>query len=158
MRLEIVMSRKQTIMMGSSLILITYTITLLFAMQVYPAGQTTVALPTTGSIAATEGIGLYSNLACTTPKTSVEWGELQKGGSSSVTIYIKNEGDSPLTLALTTTEWNPSNAVDYITVNWNYNNQQVNPDQVIPVIITLSVDADAQATNFGVKLFIVGTS
>ena len=79
------MPRKQTIMMGSSLILITYTITLLFAMQVYPAGQTTAALPTTGSIAATEGIGLYSNLACTTPKTSIQWGELQKGGDAEKT-------------------------------------------------------------------------
>ena len=152
------MPRKQVVMMGSSLILMTYTITLLLAMQVYPAGQTSVGLPTTGSIAATEGLGLYSNLACTTPKTSVEWGELQKGGSNSVTIYIKNEGDSPLTLALTTTEWNPSSAADYININWNYNNQPINPNQVIQVTITLSVDANAQATNFGVKLFIVGTA
>ena len=152
------MPRKETVMTGATLILMTYTITLLLVMQVYPADQTSVALPTTGSIMASEGIGLYTNYACTMPKTSIEWGNLEKGGSTYVTIYIKNEGDSPLTLGLTTSDWTPSNADDYITISWNYNNQPLNPNQVTQVTITLSVDENAQATDFGVNLFIVGTT
>jgi len=152
------MPRKETVMTGSILILITYTITLLLVMQVYPAGQTSISLSSSGSIKTTEGLSVYSNLACTTPKTSIEWGELEKGGNSNVIIYVRNEGDSPLTLSLVTSDWNPSSAADFLNISWNYNNQPLNPDQVVQITLTLTVDSDAQGIDFGVNLFIVGNA
>ena len=128
-------------------------------MQVFPAGQTTLALSSTGSIQTTQGLRAYSNIECTSPQTSIEWGELQKGGSTSVTIYIKNEGDSPQTLSLVTSDWTPATAADYLSVSWNYNNQPLNPNGVVQVTLTLSVDPDIQGiTNFGVNLLIVGSA
>ena len=128
-------------------------------MQVFPAGQTTLALSSAGSIQTTQGLRAYSNFACTTPQTAIAWGELEKGGSTSVTIYIKNEGDSPQTLSLVTSDWTPATAADYLSVSWNYNNQPLNPNTSIQITLTLSVDPDIQGiTNFGVNILIVGSA
>ena len=128
-------------------------------MQVFPAGQTTLALSSAGSIQTTQGLRAYSNIECTTPQTAIEWGELEKGESTSVTIYIKNVGDSPQTLSLVTSDWSPTSAADYLTVSWNYNDQPLNPNTSIQITLTLSVDADSQGiTNFGVNLLIVGSA
>lgn len=153
------MQRKELLFISTILILITYTSTLFLVMQVFPAGQTTLQIPTTGSIQTTEGLGAYSNLACTTPQTSITWGSLEKGGSTSVTIYVRNEGDSPQTLSLVTSDWTPTSAADYLTISWNYNNQPLNPNSVVQITLTLSVDPDIQGiTNFGVNILIVGNA
>ena len=128
-------------------------------MQVFPAGQTSLALSSTGSIQTTQGLRAYSNFECTSPQTAIEWGELEKGGSTSVTIYIKNEGDSPQTLSLVTSDWSPTSAADYLTISWNYDNQPLNPNGVVQVTLTLSVDSSIQGiTTFGVNLLIVGSA
>jgi hypothetical protein len=128
-------------------------------MQVFPAGQTTLALPGTGSIITTEGIRAYSNSECTVPQTSIQWGALEKGGSNSIIIYIRNEGDSPQTLSLVTSDWNPSTAANYLTASWNYNNQPLNPNAVIQITLTLTADPDIQAiTTFTHNLLIIGNA
>lgn len=153
------MQRKEVIFTSTILILITYTATLFLVMQVFPAGQTTLALSSSGSVQTTEGLRAYSNLACTTPQTSIAWGELEKGGSTSVTIYVKNVGDSPQTLSLVASDWTPTTAADYMTVDWNYDNQPINPNGVVEITLTLSVDADSQGiTSFSVNLLIVGSA
>ena len=154
-----IMQRKEFLWTITLIILVTYTSTIFIVMQVFPASQTTVTLTSSGSIQTTEGIGAYSNLACTTPQTSISWGALEKGDSTTVTIYIRNEGDSPLTLSLSTSDWNPPSIDDYLTLSWNYNNQPINPNAVVQINLTLSVDPDAPAvSNFGVNLLIVGTT
>jgi hypothetical protein len=153
------LSRKEFILVTAIVILITYTSTLLLVMQVFPAGQTTYSLASSGSIKATEGIGVYSNLACTEPQTTIQWGELEKGGSANVIIYVKNEGDSLLTLSLVTSDWSPTSVADYLTISWNYNSQPLNPDSVVQITLTISVEPDAPTIpNFGVNLLIVGNT
>jgi hypothetical protein len=128
-------------------------------MQAFPAGQTSLQLSSAGSIKTTEGLRAYSNLACTTPLTSITWGELDKGGSTSVTIYVKNVGDSPQTLSLVTSDWTPTSAADYLTINWNYNNQPLNPNSVVQITLTLSVDPNIQGiSTFGVNILIIGNA
>ena len=151
------MRRKEVIFTSAIMILITYTCTLFLVMQVFPADQTTLALSSTGSIQTTQGLGAYSNFECTSPQTAIDWGELEKGGSTSVTIYIKNEGDSPQTLSLVTSDWSPTSAADYLTINWNYDNQPINPNAVVQITLTMSVDPNIQGiTTFGLNVLIVG--
>lgn len=151
------MKLKDTVLKSSILVLLTYTLTLFLVMQVFPAGQTSVTLTSTGSIQTTEGIAIYSNSLCTIPKTSIEWGALQKGGTSNVVIYVKNEGDSPTTLSLVTSNWTPSNAGDYLTITWDYDNNSLSPGSVVQITLTLTVDPDIQGiSNFGVNVYIIG--
>ena len=87
----------------------------------------------------TIGVAAYKDSACTTPVSDVNWGNIAPGSSSTNTLYVKNEGNSDLTLSLATTNWNPTNAQSYMTLNWNYAGQTITPNQVIQITLTLSV-------------------
>jgi len=152
---------KEFILTSAISILITYTLVLSLVSQAFPAGQASKTLSSTGTIQiqTTEGIGVYSNSWCTTPQSTISWGTLQPGGINTANIYIKNEGDSPQTLTLETSGWVPTSASNYLTLSWNYNNQPINPNAIIQITLTLSVDPNIQGiTNFGFDISIVGSS
>ncbi len=66
-------------------------------------------------------------------------GELLHPGFLTNIIYVKNEGTTFLTRSLDTTDWNSTNAPDYMSLNWDYDGTTVAPNQVIQVTLTLSV-------------------
>lgn len=155
------MVSKESIITGAMFILITYTLGLSLVSQAFPATQTTQTLSSSGSIQiqTTADLGVYSDPACTTPKTSLAWGTLQPGGSQTQDCYIKNEGNTPLTLSLQTTGWTPAAAETYLHLNWDYNGNPITTDAVIHVTFTLSVDSSITGvTNFSFDITIVGTS
>jgi len=152
------MAKKETIITGAVLVLITYTLGLSVVSQAYPAVQTSTTLSSTGNI-RTIGVGVYSNYQCTTPLTSISWGTLDPGASQTILCYIKNEGSSVSTLSMYTSDWNPPDADDHISFSWNYNGQSINPGASIQVALTLTVAGNIQGvTNFGFDITIVGTS
>ena len=155
------MVSKEAIITGAMLILITYTLGLSFITQAFPAAQTSQTLSNTGSIQiqTTVGISVYSDSQCNDPKSSIFWGTLEPGSTQNVICYIKNEGNVPTTISLQTSNWNPSTAPNYIVLNWNYNDQIIDPNEVIQVTFTLAVLENIQGiTNFGFDITIVGTS
>jgi hypothetical protein len=155
------MVSKESIITGAMIILITYTLGLSLVSQAFPATQTTQTLSSTGSIQiqTTADLGVYSDPACTTPKTSLSWGTLQPGGSQTQDCYIKNEGNTALTLSLQTSSWSPSVAESYLDLSWDYNGNPINADAVVHVTFTLSVDSGITGvTTFSFDITIVGTS
>ena len=92
---------------------------------------------------STISLGLYSNSACINELSSVTWGQLTRGTTKTQTIYVRNEGKNPITLAKGLTNWNPQTASSYITLNWNYTNQAVNSGSVVAVTLTLTVSSSA---------------
>jgi hypothetical protein len=155
------MVSKESIITGAMFILITYTLGLSLVSQAFPATQTTQTLSSTGSIQiqTSADIGVYSDPACNNPKTSLPWGTLQPGGSQTQDCYIKNEGNTALTLSLQTTGWNPAAAENYLDLSWDYNGNPIGADAVIHVTFTLSVDAGITGiTSFSFDITIVGTS
>ncbi len=154
------MVRKETVITSAMLILITYTVGLSLVSQAFPAGQSSQTFSSTGAIQiqTTAGIGIYCDSQCNTQLTSVTWGTLQPGESQSATCYIKNEGNTPVTLSLHASNWSPTSASNYLAFSWNYNNQPINPDQVVQVTLTLSVASHiAGITTFGFDITIVGS-
>jgi hypothetical protein len=106
----------------------------------------------------TAGVTAYKDASCTTLVTEFPWGSLAPGSSGTNIIYLKNEGHTSLTLSLNTTNWNPTNAPNYITLNWNYNGQTIAPNQVIQIIFTLSVSQNISGINsFSFEIIIDGT-
>jgi hypothetical protein len=85
------------------------------------------------------GVGIYWNQECTNRTLSLNWGSTVAGSSSNLTVYIRNEGDSAVSLRLSASEWIPSNAPSYMSLNWNYINQVLKVGEVIPLELTLSV-------------------
>jgi hypothetical protein len=124
------------------------------------AGQllSTTSLQSHGTI-ETVGVSAYKESSCVNSMTNIEWGTIVPGGSVTQTVYIRNEGNSALTLSLNTVNWSPANAGNYISVSWNYGGQTIQPNQVVQITLTLSVSSSISGVNdFYFDIMIVGAS
>jgi len=111
----------------------------------------------TGAVKAI-GVGVYWNSDGTNEVTSINWGTLEPGSSTNRTCYIQNEGNSVVTLSMSTSNWDPTNASDYISLSWDYGGQLVTPAELIPVIFTLSISDSVEGiTSFSFDITIVGS-
>jgi hypothetical protein len=79
------------------------------------------------------GIGIYWDQACLNKTLSLNWGTVAPGSSNSLTVYVRNEGNSAVSLLLSTSEWVPSSASSYISLNWNYTIRALKTNEVIPL-------------------------
>jgi hypothetical protein len=85
------------------------------------------------------GVGIYWDQACTNRTLSLHWGLINPVSNNALTVYIRNEGNSPVSLWLTTSNWTPSAASGYMTLNWNYSGRTLSADEVSPMELTLSI-------------------
>ncbi len=79
------------------------------------------------------GTGIYWDQACTNRTLSLDWGFIEAGSNNNLTVYVKNEGNSAVSLWLATSNWAPSASLDYMSLNWNYSGQILGVDQVVPL-------------------------
>jgi len=95
------------------------------------------------------GVGIYWDQACTNKTVTLDWGHVAAGSSDSLTVYVKNEGNSAVSLWLSTSNWTPATSSSHISLNWNYSGQILNTDNIIPLKLTLTVDPTITGiTNF----------
>ena len=86
------------------------------------------------------GVGIYCDQACTNRTLSLDWGAIEAGSNNTLTVYIKNEGNSPVSLWLGNVKLGAIHRFGYMSLNWNYSGQVLSVDQVIPLELTLTVD------------------
>ena len=104
------------------------------------------------------GLGVYWDLQCKNATSSIDFGLLDPGSYKDFTLYLKNEGNTVLTLNMTSKNWNPIEAANYMSLTWNREGQQVSPDQVISFVIRLSVSSNIQdISSFSLDITISGT-
>jgi hypothetical protein len=104
------------------------------------------------------GVGVYWNSGCTNNVTSIDWGSLEPGEAVDRTVYVKNSGNVPLTLGMTTENWNPSSAADDISFMWNREAYVLPADGVIQAVLTLTISSDIQGTtSFSFDIIVTGT-
>jgi hypothetical protein len=102
-------------------------------------------------------LGLYWDNACTNATDGVDWGSFSPGASSSVTLYVRNQGDSAVKLNLTTRNWNPANVYELIALTWNREGQVLKPQMVVMATLSLSVSANINGiTNFSFDTVVTG--
>jgi len=149
--------KSERIVAIATLALIVYTLALALTGQVMSAIQANRTISNAGAVKAI-GVGVYWNPDGTNLVTSINWGTIEPGSSTNRTCYIQNEGNSASTLSMYTENWNPSNASDYISLNWDYGGQLVNPGELIQVIFTLSISGSVEGiTSFSFDITIVGS-
>lgn len=111
----------------------------------------------TGSIKAI-GIKVYGDLDATKEISSIAWGEIPAGGYAEVTVYAKNTGNAPVNLTLTTENWQPSTATQYLTLVWNYVGTPITVNEVRAIKLTLKVSATVSGiTNFSFDIIITAS-
>lgn len=112
-----------------------------------------------GSIKAV-GVGVYSDSACTTNLTSINWGLLTPGTNYTRDIWIKNLGNTRITLSMATEGWSPATASSYITLWWDREGQYLNATQSFKAVLTLYASTTITTTNitdFSFTIVITGT-
>lgn len=151
------MEKKEAIVAGAAVALVLYTLVLGALGPAMSAIQTNKTISNAGSVKAI-GVGVYWDQACTNAVSSISWGQLEPGSNVNKSIYIKNTGNSAVTLSLATSNWNPSSASSYMTLGWNYNGQPVNANAVVQVTLTLSVLSSVSGiTDFSFDIIIAAT-
>jgi hypothetical protein len=113
-------------------------------------------VPSTG-IVSSVNVGVFQEYGCTNNLTSLEWGTIFPGDSATRTIYVKNIGTEPITLTMTTTNWNPSNANGPITLTWNRESTTLDVGEVTSARLTSSVSSSISGiTTFNMDVVITG--
>jgi len=74
------------------------------------------------------------------------------------TVYIKNNGNAPITKNMSYSDWSPTEAGDYISLTWNQEGTQLTADAVVQAVLTLSIsDTITGITEFSFNILIEGT-
>ena len=138
--------------------LVIIAITLTFT--TFAAITTSQNVQSTGAITSSANLGVYSNSACTTLLSNINWGTLTPGGATTQTIYLKNTGsDLSLALSMATNEWTPASANGPITLTWTKEGTILQPGQSVAATFTLSASSSiANVTSFSVQITITGTN
>jgi hypothetical protein len=88
----------------------------------------------------------------------LDWGLVEPGSVENVTVFIRNEGNAVVSLSLNATNWNPSNASDFIKLGWDYGGQMIHPNEVVQVALILSVSPIIEGiSTFTFDIVIVGS-
>ena len=104
------------------------------------------------------GIGIYWNQGCTNRTLSLDWGPIEPGSNSTVMVYVRNEGDSAVSLWMTTSNWTPSVASSYLTLSWTYSGRILRAYEVIPIELKMNVSPTVSGiTDFGVDIVVTVT-
>jgi len=100
-----------------------------------------IAMNSTTNVSAVEvsGVGVYWDRDCSDIVSSIEWGTLQPGSAKNVAVYIRNEEEKPMYLIVSTKNWNPPKASQYLNLEWDYSEQRMNPGEILRITLTLSV-------------------
>lgn len=107
---------------------------------------------------ATVGIGVYWDVTSTQKCTSIDWGTLSPGQNKTVTVYVKNEGESPITGSFNTSDWNPPEASNYITLQWDFGGSPLQPGRVRETHFTLIVSQNITGIEtFYFTITVIGT-
>lgn len=137
--------------------LVVYILSLCLIGQVMSAVQTNRTISNVGTLKAI-GVGVYWDQACTNAVDSINWGTIEPGSTVNKICYIRNEGNSVSTLSLQTSNWNPTEASNYMSLSWDYGGQSMDPDEVVRVTFTLSVSSTIQdITSFSFDITISST-
>lgn len=104
-------------------------------------------------------IDVYSNQACTQSISSVSWGSIEAGSSIDRVIYVKNSGDYRVFIELSTDDWVPSDAVDFIHLSWDSDGIYLDPSAVLEATLTLNIDSSIDGIDsFSFDIILIGSA
>lgn len=87
----------------------------------------------------TVNIAVYWNSRCTNATSTIGWGMIEPNSTLTRTIYLKNTGNSQVTLNMTCNGWNPSGSGSFVKLTWNKEGASLAPNRVVPAVLTLKV-------------------
>lgn len=90
---------------------------------------------------------------------NISWGLIEPDETKTVTVNVRPNGTSPVTLTMNTTNWIPVNSSDFIYFSWNYTGATLQPDVWVPIEFQLYVLSEIQDIKaFSFDIIIVAES
>ena len=115
------------------------------------------SIPSTGMVLAVN-LGVFADAGCSVNLTAIDWGSLYPGDSASRTVYVKNSGNTPIVLAMTTNSWSPSIAEGQLSVSWDKEGTSLGSGESTAAVLTLTVLPTVHdVTSFTVNVVISGS-
>lgn len=128
----------------------------LLGVGVYAAYEKTKTIRNVGTIRVI-GVEIYGDEALTSVLNEITWGTLDPGEARNFNAWVKNTGNDAQKLVMWTENWNPTAAFDSIKLTWNYDDSWIGANASIPVVFTLSVDANVTGvTSFSFDVWVKG--
>ncbi len=121
------------------------------------ASSTIISSKTISSVGSIKTIGasVYFDSVLNKSVTAIDSGVLDPGTVKDVIVYVRNDGNSAVTLTMSTVSWSPSSASNYLALTWNYGGQSISQSGVTQVKFSLTVAASAATLtdfNFDINL------
>lgn len=97
---------------------------------------------------------------------TINWDEVWIGSSKTVTVYIRSVSNYKVTLNLKAINWEPEIISEYISLSWDYNGAELDPNEIINVTLILSVPnsqmfvdqlINGKISNFNVDINIIAS-
>jgi hypothetical protein len=105
----------------------------------------TQTIPSNGTV-TTVNVGVYTDDQCTQNCTSINWGAIYPGNSTSTTVYVKNTGTVPITLSMT-----------YLNLTWNRQGEILAAGASVSANLNLTAASDTgDLTDFSFNIVITG--
>lgn len=114
-------------------------------------------LSTYGSVKAIN-VEVYWDVEGTQTVDAIDWGLPGPGDTVNQSMFVKNSGNTPMNLSLTTANWTPAEAESYLYPSWNGEGLSINANEVMMVTLTLEVSEEVTGiTDFSFTTIIEGS-
>lgn len=120
----------------------------------YAVFQYILRVPSSGKV-VTIGVQLKDELGNLVKH--IDWGELTPNSKKDYHVFAVNNGSIPITLTLTTENWNPPEASNYISLTWDYLGGKINPGETYPITFSLIISENPSFTSFSFDIVITAT-
>lgn len=84
-------------------------------------------------------IGYVKTVGVNVDRDFIDWGNLTVLNSGTEIINVENIENTPILLSLNSSNWNPANASNYLTLSWNYTGTILQPSMTVPIELYLEV-------------------
>jgi len=88
------------------------------------------------------GIDLFSDASLSAGISHVDWGVLEPGDSSDVSIYVLNRNEEPIFLGMLPENWSPPAAQQFLDLSWSYSGAALGSNEFTEIILTLTVSGE----------------
>jgi hypothetical protein len=151
------MATKKKLLAAALAIIALMTITVVVALL-----QSSKTIPSSGTIYAYKVV-VYANSGLTNQLDKINWTTVNPGGSTTQTIYVKNEaGNLNMILSMEITGWSPTpaNTTNVVYFGWNQTGTTLTPGQSTTALVSMVVPDNSETQtglSFDVSIRIIGT-
>ena len=143
-------------------VIILLTFLCIFPVFVLGVTQWQATIDSSSSIKTTPFLLILTN---STPDKSSEiktivWGNLYPGSYTTYKLWLYNDHpQQSITLHLSTANWFPAEASNFMTLTWEHENYKLVPQTSVYITLTLTTSPDTiNITNYNFQIIITGTS